>query len=87
MTWIAIGDQKIDAYDNEEEAHVMALFEHTTGMTLEQFERYYARIKYRCPLCGCRNLRTESGYPGESFNVCPKDGTIVSSNFHPSEIE
>lgn len=79
--------RRVDCFSEEEQTDALNFFTAVTGMTPGEAEDYHQRYRHVCRKCGCRRTRTESGYPGESFNVCAKCGDIVSSNFHLSEIE
>lgn len=66
-------------------ADVAFEFKTRTGLTPEDAQQILIRMKHRCK-CGCRQTRSKSGYPGESFNVCIRCGNTVSTDFHESEI-
>lgn len=57
-----------------------------TNIPCHLLEEIYYRMRHTCRACGCKKTHTESGFPGESFNVCDRCGDIVSHNFHESEI-
>jgi len=56
------------------------------GYEPRDLEKFEARRLSRCRQCGCRRTTSESGYPGESFEVCIKCGNVVSSDFNEAAI-
>ena len=63
------------------------LFEMVAGVSVEHARKAHRRLRSRCQKCGCRETRTASGYPGESFELCAKCGHVVDSHFDRSAIE
>ena len=63
------------------------MFPALTGYTVEQIERIHRRLKDRCLNCGSRDFRSESGYPGETFDVCSDCGHVVNVYFDRRAIE
>lgn len=57
-----------------------------TGFTLAQLERISRNAKSRCRKGGYHDTYSESGYPGEEFEVCTKCGEVVDSYFNESAI-
>lgn len=67
----------------------IACWEAETGLTVAQFERIYQRVhgpKTRCKNCLGKKFEWESGFPGESLQVCVSCNSIVHSEFNESEI-
>lgn len=57
------------------------------GYTREQLERMSRKAKSRCPKGGTHDIVSESGYPGEHFDVCLKCDRIVNNYFNSSAVE
>jgi hypothetical protein len=97
--WIQINDRKLDAprrlrMSNSHNARAIGKarmkwfndrFAKETGYSRVQWERFCRKARERCR-CGCKQFETQSGYPGESFEVCTNCGAIVSCDFNESAI-
>lgn len=62
-------------------------FAAATGYTAEQLHKFIKRAQNRCRACGCGSTHTESGFPGETLNVCDNCGTIIAGSFNRSAVE
>jgi hypothetical protein len=76
--------QDYDAYERmlRDEA-----FPSCTGFTVTQLHRIARKLRSRCAQCGSRDFHYESGFPGETFEVCSRCNHIVSTSFNISAIE
>lgn len=68
-----------------EERRAAEAFKLASGGWPSEWMRWHERAHSRCS-CGCRELGSMPGYPGEHFQVCVRCGNIVSASFHESEI-
>lgn len=83
--WIEINGVRTDGYG---ENNIEAMFKETTGLTTKEFEKAYNRIEHpvKCPKCSSKKRGYESGFPGETFEVCGKCGEILHTHFNESAI-
>lgn len=72
--------------ETDDESFSYDLFKFCTGLDTYKFDRAYNKIHSRCE-CGYRgNGHYVDGYPGETFILCPKCGTVMDSLFDESAI-
>lgn len=64
-----------------------SVFESLAGCTVEAARKAYHRLRSRCQSCGCRETRSASGYPGESFTLCARCGHVMDSHMDWSAVE
>lgn len=60
-------------------------FESLIGYTIDELINWDE--PYICKNCGCSDTETSSGYPGESFEICCKCGTVVHYDFNEKAIK
>lgn len=64
------------------------VFEILSGMTLDEFCRYYNKIHSICPKCfNKKRFYYCDGFPGETFTMCSKCHSIVDCEFDRSAVE
>ena len=74
---------KIDGVVQDIDDHYLSAieqFEDGTGLDFDRLQTYLHRLNSRC-VCGCWKTKSESGFPGETFNVCVQCGEHVSYDF------
>lgn len=63
------------------------LFERYVGISPYKVDEALENMRSRkCPKCGCRRTKCESGYPGETFEVCTKCGEVRDTFFRLSAV-
>lgn len=84
--WIEINGKRTNSYD--EDANIYTMFEEATGLTVKEFEKAHHRINHpvKCPKCKSKKRGYETGFPGESFEVCGNCGHILNTHFNESAI-
>lgn len=91
-TWMKVNGEKVEApkdlsHDEREKWLREEAFPDATGFTKAQLERIANRLSSRCRKCGGKSFHTESGYPGEHFDVCDSCGHIQNTSFSISDVE
>lgn len=80
------GELRAGGCSDAEAREAAAEFERLSGGSPGDWMNWHGRATSRCPKCGCRELVSMSGYPGEHFEVCAKCDCIAASHFNESEI-
>lgn len=66
-------------------------FERYVGVSIEKFidtlDAQNQKDISKCPKCKSKDLKWQSGFPGEELLICNKCNEIVASEMHWSEIE
>jgi len=82
--WMSFDDVKFEGCFH---ADLRRLFTGMVGFSVEQLERIARKLNSKCRKCGCVEFDEESGYPGETFEICHECGHIQSSRFSRSAVE
>jgi hypothetical protein len=87
MVWLQPDGRPLTRTDRDYTPELLhVLFEKHAGVTIENAERAYRRLRERCRNCGGRATRSMCGFPGEHFEVCIGCGHIVCADFDESEV-
>jgi hypothetical protein len=100
-TWVKTsegltGGAPLTRHPSSSEQHAMSYvaytFERVAGISLPTAARVVMNAPVRAwrahaKRCDGREVRTESGYPGETFFVCGKCGDVIESHFDRSAVE
>ena len=76
---------KIDGEQVAEGSKAVSLVENAIDSSLEEYEDWCYDRDFKCK-CGSTDLEAKDGHPGETFYVCLKCGTTVSSHVDMSAI-
>ena len=82
--WMTFDGEK---YEDVFHENLRKVFTRMIGFSVEQLERIARKLNSKCRKCGGREFDCESGYPGETFEICHTCGHIQSSRFSRSAIE
>ena len=91
-TWLTFNRHRIEppkglSWEKQETWLRTDGFRELVGYSIEQLERMHRKLNARCPKCSGKQFHTESGYPGETFEVCDCCNHIMQSYFNRSAIE
>ena len=81
--WVSIDGVK-QWPDNWDEAQ--RVFQSVAGISVDAARKAHERIMTVCKKCGGKDLRSVSGMPGETLNICRRCDTVVSCDFNESAI-
>jgi DNA-directed RNA polymerase subunit RPC12/RpoP len=82
IVWIEVNGIRSDcSYET-----AAGIFEDIAGISLEVAEKVHERRATQCSECGSRDLREQSGYPGETLYFCERCDAMVHYHFNEAAI-
>ncbi len=82
IVWIEVNGIRSDcSYETAAE-----IFEDLAGISPQTAEKVYERRASTCSKCGGRDLREQSGFPGETLSFCERCDAMVHDHFNEAAI-